>query len=88
MSTTYNHEFTGRRPSKLQVQKVVKQAIESGAVDISLDWGENWLRLEKVKTWSGALCWQGYGWFKSFGGDDIAQQLNGNSPRPYGRQWA
>ena len=85
--SAFEYDFQGRRPSKLQVLKKVKEAVAAGAVDISLNWGENWLRLEYVKTWSDKRCWQGYGWFKAFGGDDIAKQLNGDEPRAYGGIW-
>lgn len=74
--SAFTYEFTGRRPSQAQVVKVLKEAIKNGAMDISIDWGENWLRFEKVRNWSGNVCWNGYGWFRSLGGDAIAQQLN------------
>ena len=79
MSEQYSYEFTGRRPSKAQVIKALKQGIKQGAVDISIDWGENWLRFERVKDWTGRFCWNGYGWLRSLGGDSIAQQLNRGS---------
>jgi len=72
----YTHEFTGRRPSQSQVVKILKEAIKGGAIDIAIDWGENWLRFESVRDWTGNISWQGYGWIRSLGGDDLAKQLN------------
>ena len=76
MSAQFTHEFTGRRPSQSQVVKILKEAVKQGAIDISIDWGENWLRFEKVKGWAGGISWHGYGWIRSLGGDDLAKQLN------------
>jgi len=51
----YTHEFTGRRPSQSQVVKILKEAIKGGAIDIAIDWGENWLRFESVRDWTGNI---------------------------------
>lgn len=76
MSAQYEYDYEGKRPSKAQIIKRVQEAVKAGAVDINLNWGENWLRFEYVKGWAGGRCWHGFGWFKSVGGDDIAKQLN------------
>lgn len=76
MSTIYEHNYEGKRPSQAQILKKIKEAIKAGAVDINLNWGENWLRFEYVNGWAGNRCWHGYGWFRSIGGDNIAKLLN------------
>jgi hypothetical protein len=73
MSTVYDINFTGNKPSKAQIMSKIKAAIQSGAAAISVTWGENWIELDY--SFNGR-CWNGYGWIKAIGGDDIAQELN------------
>ena len=73
MSPVFNIDFEGRKPSKAQVMSKIKAAIQSGAAAISVTWGENWIELDYSFN---ARAWNGTGWIKTIGGDDIAQELN------------
>lgn len=39
MSTIYEHNYEGKRPSQAMILKKVKEAIKQGAIDIHLNWG-------------------------------------------------
>jgi hypothetical protein len=65
--------FEGRKPTKSQINKAIKNAIQNGYTSIGLYWGENWIELEYSFN---ARSWRGYGWIKNLGGDNIAQELN------------
>jgi hypothetical protein len=73
MSPIFDIDFQGRRPSKAQIMSKIKAAIQSGAAAISVSWGENRLDLDYSFN---ARAWNGYGWIKAIGGDDIAKELN------------
>jgi hypothetical protein len=73
MSPIFEIDFQGRRPSKPQIMAKIKAAIQSGAAAISVNWGENRLDLDYSFN---ARAWNGYGWIKAIGGDDIARELN------------
>ena len=73
MSPIFDIDFQGRRPSKAQILSKIKAAIQSGAAAISVSWGENRLDLDYSFN---ARAWNGYGWIRAIGGDDIAQELN------------
>jgi hypothetical protein len=73
MSPIFDIDFPGRRPSKPQIMAKIKSAIQSGAAAISVSWGENRLDLDYSFN---ARAWNGHGWIKAIGGDDIAQELN------------
>ena len=76
MSTFYEHNYEGKRPSQAMILKKVNEAIKQGAIDIHLNWGENWLRFEYCNAWNGRRQWHGYGWFRTVCGDNIAKLLN------------
>jgi hypothetical protein len=67
----YEDFFTGRKPSRAQVIARVKTAIQAGAEAITLQWGENWIELDLHRG-----AWNGRGWIRDIGGDDIARDLN------------
>lgn len=73
MSPIFDIDFQGRCPSKAQVMAKIKAAIQSGAAAISVSWGEKRLDLDYSFN---ARAWNGYGWIRRTGGDDIAQELN------------
>lgn len=66
----YTHEFTGRCPSKSQVAKEIKKAVELGATDIRLNWGENGIDVQKYPS-----GYHGFGWIRRVGGQDLVQEL-------------
>ena len=78
MSPIFEIDFQGRRPSKAQIMAKIKAAIQSGAAAISVTWGENWIELDYSFN---ARAWNGNGWIKAIGGDDIAQELNNQQKR-------
>jgi len=71
----YEFYFTGRRPSKAQLQKHIKQALLKNDHSIELSWGENMIQLEKQRVNN---VWVGWGWMKSISGDDLAKWMNDN----------
>lgn len=71
----YEFYFEGRRPSKAQLQKHIKQALLKNEHSIELSWGENMINLEKQRINN---TWVGWGWMKSISGDDLAKWLNDN----------
>jgi len=73
MSTIYDINFEGKKPSKNQVMVKIKAAIQSGAAAIAVTWGENWIELDYSFN---ARAWNGHGWIKDISGDDIALDLN------------
>ena len=73
MSPIFDINFTGNKPSKAQIMSKIKAAIQSGAAAISVTWGENWIELDYSFN---ARAWNGHGWIRAIGGDDIAQELN------------
>jgi hypothetical protein len=78
MSTIYDINFEGKKPSKAQVMAKVKAAIQSGAAAINIQWGENWIELDYSFN---ARAWSGHGWIKDISGDDIARDLNRSQAR-------
>ena len=78
MSPVFNIDFDGRKPSKPQIMSKIKAAIQSGAAAISITWGENWIELDYSFN---ARAWNGTGWIRAIGGDDIAQELNNQQKR-------
>jgi len=64
-------EFTGRKPSKVQIFAKLKPLLKTGETFIQIQWGENQITLENL-----ASGWLGYGWIKDISGDDIARELN------------
>jgi len=69
----YEYDFTGRKPSIVQVKKQVNEGIKQNASMILISWGEN--RIDIERSYNGAQ-WLGYGWIKSISGYDIAEGLN------------
>ena len=78
MSPVFDINFTGNKPSKPQIMSKIKAAIQSGAGAISVTWGENWIELDYSFN---ARAWNGHGWIRAIGGDDIAQELNNQQKR-------
>ena len=64
-------EFTGRKPSKVQIFAKLKPLLKTGETFILIQWGENQITLENL-----ASGWLGYGWIKDISGDDISRELN------------
>lgn len=64
-------EFTGRKPSKVQIFAKLKPLLKTGETFIQIQWGENQITLEHL-----ASGWLGYGWIKDISGDDISRELN------------
>ena len=64
-------EFTGRKPSKVQIFAKLKPLLKTGETFIQIQWGENQITLENL-----ASGWLGYGWIKDISGDDISRELN------------
>ena len=77
MGQFFEYEFTGRKPSKKQVKTKIEQGLKASKEMVTITWGENWLQL--IKIWDGS--YQGNGWIKEIGGDDIAQELNAKQTR-------
>lgn len=65
-------EFT-RKPSFVQINCAVRDALKARETFIQLTWGENQITLERT-----AYGWDGNGWIGKTGGADIAQKLNRN----------
>jgi len=66
-------EFTGRKPSKVQIFAKLKPLLKTGETFIQIQWGENQITLERFGAHG---QWFGSGWIKSLSGDDIAKELN------------
>ena len=71
----YEFYFTGRRPSKAQLQKHIKQALMRNEKRIKLSWGEHTLELEKANLIN---AWVGWGFMKSIDADSLACWMNEN----------
>ena len=78
LSQIFDIDFPGRRPSKAQILSKIKAAIQSGAAAISVSWGENRIDLDYSFN---ARSWNGCGWIRAIGGDDIARELNNQQKR-------
>ena len=66
------HNFTGRKPSKIQIMAQVKRFENQAADFISITWGENWIDLYLDQNG----YWSGNGWIKDIDGAWIARELN------------
>ena len=64
-------EFSGRKPSKVQIMAKLKPILKTNETFIQIQWGENWITLEQL-----ASGWLGSGWIKGLSGDDLARELN------------
>lgn len=71
LELTWEDFFTGRKPSRGQVMAKIKTGIKAGAEIVVIHWGENMIMLGLHRG-----LWNGRGWIREIGGDDIAQQLN------------
>lgn len=68
----YTIEYTGNKPSKVQVLAKVRKAMKEGADKIEVLWGENWIEIENVRGY-----WHGSGWIRNISGQDLANfELN------------
>lgn len=66
-------EFTGRKPSLVQILSKVKPLSKNGATFIEVSWGENSLRIERFST---SEKWFGFGHLKNISADSVADKLN------------
>lgn len=69
----YEYDFTGRKPSIVQVLKQVKEGMRQNCRLIQISWGEN--RIDIERSYDG-LHWLGAGWIRNISGQDIANDLN------------
>ena len=69
----YEYDFTGRKPSIVQIKKQVSEGIKQNASMILISWGEN--RIDIERSYNGQY-WLGSGWIKKISGSDIAKGLN------------
>jgi hypothetical protein len=70
-ANTYEYYFDGRRPSQAQVKAIVSKALKQGFSKVEIAWGENMLEIERL----GGGQLYGWGWIKSIGGQDLADEL-------------
>lgn len=63
--------FTGRKPSLNQCVSAAKRLAKPGIDSIELQWGENWLQLQKS-----AGYWSGYGFLRDIDAGIVARELN------------
>jgi hypothetical protein len=68
----FQREYT-RKPSFVQINCAVRDALRNGQNWVQLTWGENQILIERD-----AYGWSGYGWIGKTGGSDIAAKLNRN----------
>lgn len=66
------HVFIGRKPTKAQILKRVRESVRTGHNHIECQWGENWISLALDQQWG----WDGHGWIKNISAQDIARELN------------
>lgn len=66
-------EFTGRKPSKAQINAKLKPLLKAGETFIQIQWGENQITLERFGAHG---HWIGSGWIKGISGDDLSKELN------------
>jgi len=64
--------FIGKKPSEKQCIAQIKRMAKNGANSIELQWGENWLQLEK--QFNG--LWSGFGFIKNIDACVLARELN------------
>lgn len=69
----YEYDFTGRKPSIVQVKKQISEGIRQNCRMIQISWGEN--RIDLERSYNGQF-WLGSGWIKNISGYDIAEGLN------------
>jgi hypothetical protein len=65
-------EFTGRKPSKIQINAKLKPLLKTGETFIQIQWGENQITLER---YGANGHWVGSGWIKGISGDDLAKDI-------------
>ncbi len=66
-------QFTGRKPSKIQILAKVKPLVKAGETFIEVQWGENWFQLDRQGS-NG--FWYGHGHIKDIAADTVARELN------------
>jgi len=59
-----------RKPSRPQIMALVKRALSTSSVSLTITWGENELSIK-----FSAYGWTGEGWIGKIGGQDIADQI-------------
>jgi hypothetical protein len=65
-------EFTGRKPSKIQINAKLKPLLKTNETFIQIQWGENQITLER---YGANGHWVGSGWIKGISGDDLARDI-------------
>lgn len=66
------YTFDGRKPSFAQCVAAARLLVKRGAGSIVLQWGENWLELQKQSNG----FWCGFGFLRDIDADKVAQALN------------
>lgn len=74
----YKYEFLNRKPSKVQINSCIKNAIKSNSKAFTIIWGENQIDLEYN---SSQKMWYGNGHIKNISGWDLAIELNDKETR-------
>lgn len=69
--------FPGKKPSLKQCTAQAKRMAKTGVDHIELQWGENWLQLEKISGF-----WQGLGFIRDIDAGIIARELNHSDINP------
>ena len=65
-------DFEGRKPSKAQILSKAQKLAESGAHELEIFWGENFITLVKHNS----NKWLGLCHIKDISGESIATELN------------
>ena len=64
--------FIGKKPSMRQCVAAAAKLAKPGIDSIELQWGENWLELQKQSNG----FWCGFGFLRDIDADKVAQALN------------
>jgi len=65
--------YKNRKPSKAVIMRTLAEYLKQGGKSFNISWGENCIELQWHPSHE---AWYGYGWIKTIGGNDIAQELN------------
>ena len=69
----YQHEFTGRCPSKAQIKKHIVAGLKQGNW-AQVSWGENQITVELFVGHCNSYV-SGHGWIRRTGGADLAMEI-------------
>jgi hypothetical protein len=70
----YQHEFTGRCPSKAQIKKHIAIGLKQGDW-AQVSWGENQITVERLFFTNGPSYLDGHGWIRRHGGCDLVREI-------------